>query len=153
MTPFGRATAIGKGPTEPEIIAMMEATGMDRAEIMKVVEECRRDEIWMNDLYQVNVRGRGEPWIHLSIKRIDKAPIHDWRHLQAIKNELVGPEHDALELYPAESRLVDTANQYHLWVLADAADRIPVGWTERLVMDQTPGANSRQRAFDQGSDA
>jgi len=29
---------------------------------------------------------------------------------------IVGEEHEAFEVYPAESRLVDTANQYHLWV-------------------------------------
>ena len=28
-----------------------------------------------------------------------------------IKNLIVGPEHEGFEIYPAESRLVDTANQ------------------------------------------
>jgi hypothetical protein len=37
--------------------------------------------------------------------------VHDWRDLQRIKNQLVGPECEAVELYPAESRKVDTANQ------------------------------------------
>lgn len=54
---------------------------------------------------------------HLSIKRNGREPIHDWRDLQAIKNELCGTETEAVELYPAESRLIDGANQYHLWVL------------------------------------
>lgn len=78
--------------------------------------------------------------------------MHDWRDLQAIKNELVGPEHEAIELYPAESRLVDTANQYHLWVLKDPSQRIPVGWTQRLVMDHDPADTSiRQRPLGGGA--
>ena len=48
----------------------------------------------------------------LSIKRRDRAPVHDWRELQQIKNMIVGDEHEGFEVYPAESRLVDTANQY-----------------------------------------
>lgn len=55
------------------------------------------------------------PGIHLSIKRHDKNTIHDWRDFQRIKNEILGPEMEAIELYPANSRLVDAANQYHLW--------------------------------------
>jgi len=52
--------------------------------------------------------------LHLSIKRLDKHPVRDWRHFQRIKNELIGEENEAVELYPAQSRLVDTTNQYHL---------------------------------------
>jgi hypothetical protein len=55
----------------------------------------------------------------LSIKRRDREVIRDWRELQAIKNAIVGPEHEGFELYPAESRLVDTANQFHLFVFMD----------------------------------
>jgi hypothetical protein len=66
------------------------------------------EEIWKNDEYQVNINKNSEHrfsddtvvW-HLSIKRIDKKPIHDWRDLQAIKTALVGPEFEAIELYPA----------------------------------------------------
>jgi hypothetical protein len=39
-----------------------------------------------------------------------------------------------MELYPAESRLVDQANQFHLWVMAEG-ESIPVGWFERNVYD------------------
>jgi len=111
------------------------------------------EEIYQNNLYQVNIRHKAdlvdEAWpamIHLSIKRLDKGPIHDWRDLQRIKNELVGQEHEAIELYPAESRLVDTANQYHLWVLAEPGMIFPFGWTDRLVTDNE-AAGSKQRAF------
>jgi len=71
----------------------------------------------------------------LSIKRNDREPCNDWRDFQAIKNQLVGPECEAVQLYPAESRLVDSSNQYWLWCVSDPAYRFPFGFTERLVND------------------
>ena len=73
--------------------------------------------------------------VHLSIKRNDRAPIMNWRDLQKIKNELVGPECEAVQIFPAESRMVDTSNQYHLWVFSDPKVRIPFGYRERLVAE------------------
>ena len=67
--------------------------------------------------------------LHLSIRRIDDKPIHSWRDLQFIKNELVGRECEGMELFPAESRKIDYANQYHLWVLKDEGLRLPVGFS------------------------
>ena len=92
-----------------------------------------KEEVWINDIYQVavNKHEHGD-WIHLSIKRKDREQISDparWQHFQWIKNQLVGEEHEGLELYPAESRIVNTANQYHLWVL----DKIPFGFNKRIV--------------------
>jgi len=116
-----------------------------------------KDEIYVNDLYQVNIarcRPPMEGWpsvIHLSVKRIDKEPIRDWRHMQQIKNELVGPEYEGIELYPAESRLVDTANQFHMWVPDSPEFRFPFGWNERVTVDGTGDLeedNSKQRPFE-----
>lgn len=106
-------------------------------------------EVWRNDIYQVQVRGRGCGIIHLSIKRVDREPIHDWRDLQAIKNTLVGEENEAIELYPAESRRVDSANQYHLWVFEDPTFRVPLGFNERLVKEDTDGTRAKQRRFNE----
>ena len=89
-------------------------------------------EMWGNDLYSVLVY-RG-PVTHLSYHRVDRAPIRDWRHAQNIKNDICGPDSEAVELYPAEDRLVDMSNQYHLWVIP-AGDRFPFGFDEgRQVM-------------------
>jgi hypothetical protein len=83
---------------------------------------------------------------HLSIKRIDKAPIRNWRDLQRIKNELCGPECDAVEIFPRESQLVDTANQFHLWVFATY--EFPFGFKDgRLIADIKMG-NSVQEPFE-----
>lgn len=118
---------------------MMSLLGVSMEEARRVVDEACDGEIWQNHLYQVNLKRC--PWIegmvlvHLSIKRRDKAPIEDWRDMQRIKNELVGEECEGVELYPAESRLVDSANQYHLWVVDDPEFRWPVGFQERFVHD------------------
>ncbi len=39
----------------------------------------------------------------LTIKRIDKRTIRNWRILQDIKNAVVGEESVAIEIYPKES--------------------------------------------------
>lgn len=107
-------------------------------------------EVYINDVYQVAVYDRTNPKtniIHLSIKRIDRQTIHDWRHLQEIKNQLVGPTHEAIELYPSEERRVDAANQYHLWVFKDPTYRFPIGFPTRCVKDShetVPGAVQRR---------
>jgi hypothetical protein len=108
---------------------------------------------FVNDIYQVNVKEiKGEDghyWMYLSIKRRDKKPIHDWRALQRIKNELIGEEFEAIEIYPRESELVDEANQYHLWVMEKG--RIsPVGFRYgRMTCTPEEAAlvGAKQRAF------
>jgi hypothetical protein len=116
-------------------------------------------EYWLNHLYQVNkyevlIRADGklthpEGWppvmVWLSIKRRDKGVIKDWRDMQRIKNELCDPECEGVELYPAESRLVDESNQYHIFV-APKGYRFPFGYDYRSVFaGRSPGINARQR--------
>jgi len=110
------------------------------------------DEVWLNSIYQVNVKRYPAPpgWpcdiIHLSIKTRTKRALHDWRDMQRIKNEIVGPEHEAVELYPKESRLVDTSNQYHLWVMAEEGLIYPFGFADRCVQEGN-AMNTKQRPF------
>ena len=111
------------------------------------------EEIWINSRYQVYLR-RLKPndpdsmdeCTHLSIKRRDRLEIRDWREFQRIKNELVGPECEAIEVFPAESRLVDTANQYHLWVFPF---KLPIGFNRRVVSDASY-KGSVQRPWEPG---
>jgi hypothetical protein len=124
-----------------------------RAYIQAGFADIKQNEtVWVNDKYQVHKRvmepldgSKLPPLVHLSIRRLDRSPIRDWRDMQEIKNLLVGPENEAAELYPAESRRVDTANQFHLWVLADPALRFPFGFTDRMVSDDINFGKSRQR--------
>ena len=123
--------------------------GITKRKAKAAVEATINDEIWMNEIYQVNAcRRTGPGWfdsleetyngfptdngevVWLSIKRKDKEPIHDWRDLQRIKNDICGPESEAMEIYPAESRLMDTSHQYQLFVFQHP---IPIGFRGRAV--------------------
>lgn len=119
--------------------------GLNRPDAEQQVKRMREERVYRNDTYQVAVSDAGDLW-HLSIKRIDRECIHDWRDLQEIKNEIVGPYHEGMELYPSESRLVDMANQYHLWVFKDSAVRVPFGFGVRMVTE-SPGGEAKQRPF------
>lgn len=71
-------------------------------------------EVWENHLYTANVwRQPGSTVI--GICSIDGEARHDWRDFQRIKNDIVGAEWEAVELYPAESRLIDTSNYFYLF--------------------------------------
>jgi hypothetical protein len=74
------------------------------------------DRCYVNDLYSVFVHELEHDVLHVSLHRHNRAPVRDWRHLQQIKNEVAGPERIAVEVFPAESQLVDAANEYHLFV-------------------------------------
>lgn len=89
-------------------------------------------KMFQNNRYTVMVRmPDNDPTfgriIHLSIRRNDRGHARDWRDFQRIKNEIVGRDVEAVELYPAESRLVDAANQYHLWCFPDYKFRFGFG--------------------------
>lgn len=108
--------------------------------------------IFSNSRYQVSMWLDEDPtmgkFVHLSIRDHDRSARHDWRDLQRIKNELCGDEFDAVEVYPAESRLVDTANQYHLFVFATWHPRF--GFRSRLVADgkSAYAPKAEQRPFE-----
>lgn len=114
-------------------------------------------EVWANDEYEATVERSSTGWAYITMKRYDRHAIRDWRHLQSIKNETCGPEREAFEIFPAESRLMDTSNQYHLWVLPEG-ESISFGPTDRAVCtaseirafnDQT-GGRARQRDWQPG---
>jgi hypothetical protein len=90
-------------------------------------------ELFVNDRYDVIRERAGAMW-HLSIRPHQPQRGRPWREFQRIKNDLVGPENEGVEIFPAESRLVDTADQYHLWVAAESGFRFPFGFDSgRLV--------------------
>jgi hypothetical protein len=109
-----------------------------------------------NGKYQVMVRDgtdqKGARLITLSVRREDRKPIMDWRDMQWIKNFFLGPETEAVQLFPAESRLVDTCNQYYLFAYPDPTFRFPFGFEERMVGEKVSiclpgGGRSLQRPF------
>jgi len=109
------------------------------------------EEMYSNNKYQVIVRRLDDIGRHLSIKRLDKQAIRDWRDLQRIKNELIGSEAEAIELFPAESRLIDGANQFHLWALL-APHRFPFGFSTGRVVSSGGALGSTQRPWFRGEE-
>ena len=119
---------------------------MTRAIAKDLVNSERERIVWRNDIYEVfqysgklcdemvhveELKGKCD-W--LSIKRLDKTPCSDWADFQKIKNDICGELREAIQLYPSEERLVDTANQYHLIVLPEGAS-VPFGWFNGRVVD------------------
>ena len=49
-------------------------------------------------------------------------------------------EKEAVEVYPAMSRMVDTSNQFHLWVFMDKAP-ITLGWEKGMVLESQEEAD------------
>jgi len=103
--------------------------------VERLVQAAAAPQVFLNNIYRVQVR-REPPIVHLTITRIDGQPCKNWRHFQQIKNEIVGPEFEAVELFPAESRLVDMDNEYHLWVNTESGFRFPFGYERRHVMNK-----------------
>jgi len=142
----------GYYPNDPETVErlvrdLMAAMNCSEKKARQAVAESRDCEVWLNDVYEVVVRRNGYV-AHLSIKRRDRQPVTDWRDKQAIKNQLVGPECEGVELFPAESRLVDTANQYHMWVYEDPKLMIPLGFYDGRAVtcdSDVKVGNSKQR--------
>lgn len=54
---------------------------------------------------------------HLTVEKFDGTDGVTWDELQAVKNEMLGPEAACVEVYPPESELVNDVNRRHLWVI------------------------------------
>jgi hypothetical protein len=126
---------------------------------LELAESGPTGELFRNGIYQVRrqkldptgtVAARADDLndgLWLIVSRTDGKAIHDWRHFQRIKNEVAGPEREALEIYPAESRLIDRGNTYHLWVLP-AGERVPFGAGRRSVLGPEQQRGVAQRPFE-----
>lgn len=113
-------------------------------------------EVWASEFYEVHIRKKNphtfgddvDLW-HLAINTKDHEPTRDWRDLQEIKNIMCGKEAEGIELFPAESRLVDTRNQYHIWVLMEKKMskyvRFPFGFEKRNVVDLNPNGLKQRK--------
>ncbi len=130
----------------------MAKLGHSRKAVDKTLRDLKNQEQFANEKYIVAVsrnihNGFDLEMIELSVKRRDKEPIFDWREMQQMKNEIVGPECEGIQLFPAESRLVDTANQYWMYCFSDPKVRVPVGFSERRVEEDCGNTGSKQRKF------
>jgi len=137
---------------DPKVVAVvMKNYGMTEADARTWLrEDHEKATYYLNDLYKVQVSpyAPDNAFLHINISRRDGGMFKDWRHFQQIKNEVAGEEREAVELYPAESRKVDTSNKWHLFVFPEG-QRINLGWPKRDVSysenREAPGI--RQRAL------
>jgi len=122
---------------------------LTREAVAQQLRDVQEDMIFINSRYQVNVRVTRNV-THLSIKRLDKQRVgpERYRDFMRIKDELVGPEREAVEIYPARNREVDTANQYHLWV-SPVGVSIPIGWHEGRNVSGDSNGGAIQHPFDE----
>lgn len=118
--------------------------------------------LWVNSIITASVniheqKGGGR-MAYINYHRNDRAPIRDWRIGQKIKNQLAGPDWEAVELYPAEDRVVDTSNEYHLYAFdgelpfgfstgeratqAQLDEHLPPGFGEGPVQTDDPDADT-----------
>ena len=75
---------------------------------------------FLNNRYSVQISDEPTEWglvIHLWIRRHDGEMVRSWSDMQRIKNELIGNNRIALEVFPKDEDLVDQANMAHLWVM------------------------------------
>lgn len=107
----------------------------------------RSGKVWQNSRYfvevtEIPVETLDVPVIHLQIEANDHRPIHNWRDFQRIKDEILGEEEEALEIYPAKSQLVDDRNAYHLWSIPGSNNFLTrlLGWGPGGPEDDPGGA-------------
>ena len=86
--------------------------------------------IFQNNQYIAVVRRMTDGIIHISFRNMENSTEIPWKHKQQIKNDICGCEREAIELFPAMSRIVDAANQYHLWVYPEGYI-IPTGFPKK----------------------
>lgn len=76
------------------------------------------------DKYEYRVGVSLAPWgrtDHLRVWRRDHKDGIPWDDLQAIKNEVFGPEATAVEIYPPQAEVIDEVNMRHLWLVPEVA--------------------------------
>lgn len=89
------------------------------------------DKAYSDGEYAVMTRQVLTEWgqvIHACIRNAENTDI-PWAEKQKIKNELFGIDSTAVEVFPADSELVDEANMYHIWVLPKSM-RLPFSLKE-----------------------
>ena len=102
-----------------EKVKQMVKDSMDLEIPEEALNDLMSDETWGNDRYTVNLHflgGDRDGFVEMAVHNHNRTPHVPWRHLQQIKNEILGSDREAVQLFPAEDRLVDTANEYWLYV-------------------------------------
>jgi hypothetical protein len=144
--------AISRSAFRKDVIA----AGGSKKDADKMYRDVSKQETYSNDQYIVQINRKAnhafgpsleDGMFELTVRRVDREPVNDWRDMQQIKNQIVGPENEMVELFPAESRLRDSANQYWFYGFNGPEVRFPFGMFGRVVNDDG-GIKSKQRKLD-----
>lgn len=152
-TPFALAESDPEHPARVRRILLDQ--GADDFEIEDTLAELARTKVYINSRFQVHVqelddsRSSGLQLTWLSIKNRDKSARHDWRDFQRLKTELLGADVEGIEIYPAEDRVVDTCNQWHL-ICFQPGQRVPFGY-QYTHLSEKQNEGGSQRPFEKNS--
>lgn len=69
---------------------------------------------YRNSIYSVQKYMKNDAYL-IGIRRHDGKPSCPWKHKLAIKNQFIGENIYAIEIFPPNEKLVDQANIYWLW--------------------------------------
>lgn len=128
MTPFVEVKPMP--PTMGEVQQMAKEMGRSVNEVQDEIHKSLTVPMFRNNYYTVQkrfVESVAGPMWHLSIRRNDRKPVHNWTDFQIIKNQLCGPFLEGCELYPSVKREVQFANQYNLYVFMNDDKMFPFG--------------------------
>lgn len=84
-------------------------------------------------MYEVQITEHVSPWgmtrhLKVTCPNSPDVPI-PWEDLQHLKDEYLGPETLAVEIYPPADRLVNEISARHLWEVPEAV--LPIGFRRR----------------------
>jgi len=91
-------------------VSLKELNFRTHPHLKNIVEYWRTED----DIYEVLV-DYPDKYTHLRIYRVDGRPIHNYMDLFNIKNDILGREIEAIEIYPKLSNFKDGSNTYHIW--------------------------------------
>lgn len=91
------------------------------SEIQRVRVGKKPDRAWKNNhhvvlLYKNERTILGIKMDKYMIRRNDSEPIKDWHEIQDVKNDVIGSDVEAYQVFPKSYDLVDVANMYWLFV-------------------------------------
>jgi hypothetical protein len=106
--------------------------GLPPVQAAEARRQAREVETWSNSRYRVRVYRKDGAVRGLQVQvGAPGVEAPGWSELQRVKNEIAGPEAEAYEIFPAESRLVDGGPAYWLFV-APPGEKVPGGLYERI---------------------
>lgn len=91
-------------------------TTLEKLPHLKNIKKCWQTEDGVYDILYEDVESdNGIVYAHLLIQKIDGNPITNYMHLQEIKDDLLGEDVSAIEIFPKKDDLCNGSNVRHLW--------------------------------------